>query len=324
MQVENSEPLVSVIIPVYNRADKICAAVDSVLGQSYPNIELIVVDDGSTDNTAEVLKKYGSRVKVLRRENNGPAAARNHGASASKGEIIAFLDSDDVYLPGKIERQVKVLQKAGEKVPCCLSNAIMVSPDGGHKTSFEHAPIRPVLDEGLIVNLTELLVTRFVLFNQTIAIRRWAWEKVGGYDESLTYMEDHELALQLSQLGPWAFIKEPLVTYRLNGSDALSVLAEKQQSVLQRDHIRIYQNMERQGKLADKKLSRHIRSNLCRSRHLLEISSGRGGLRSWICRIMLGWEIFKVKVSRKMPWFPRIKERQLTTLDKENLTVCRA
>lgn len=111
-------PLVSVIIPTYNRSHVICKAIESVLHQTYENIELIVVDDGSTDDTPSRLAVYDDKICVLLQDNTGPSIARNHGVEASHGEILAFLDSDDLWLPTKIEQQVHILENVESSVPC--------------------------------------------------------------------------------------------------------------------------------------------------------------------------------------------------------------
>jgi glycosyltransferase involved in cell wall biosynthesis len=114
-----SEPLVSVIIPTYNRAELVPAAVRSVLEQSYRNIEVIVVDDGSADDTRKVLEPFRNNLRYLFTKNSGPAHARNTGMKAARGEYIAFLDSDDLYLPYKIELQVSFMETHGEVGMVC-------------------------------------------------------------------------------------------------------------------------------------------------------------------------------------------------------------
>src|ERR1700682_2719309 len=175
-----NQSLVSIIIPTYNRAGVICQTIDNVLAQTYPETEVIVVDDGSVDNTQEVLHKYGDRIRVIAQSNGGPASARNRGIEVSQGEIIAFQDSDDLWKPEKIARQVALLGKYDKSVPCCLCNALMrnLYGDGQDHFSFELSLMRPVHPEGLWLNVTEVLANRFVLFNQNVAIRRAALEKV--------------------------------------------------------------------------------------------------------------------------------------------------
>ena len=207
-------PLVSVIIPTYNRAREVGPAIESVAAQTYAPLEIIVVDDGSTDDTLAVLRRFEERVHVIGQQNSGPATARNTGVRASQGEVIAFLDSDDLWLPGKIERQVKVLERAGSSVCCCVSNMELCFVDGRHHTSFDSARIRSWHQEGIWLNPAEVLATRFLMFNQGVAIRREAFEKAGGFDEQLRVLEDYDLALRLSLYGPWAFVQEPLVVWK--------------------------------------------------------------------------------------------------------------
>src|SRR5713226_2266618 len=199
----NTKPLVSAIIPTHNRAHIICEAVESVLGQTYSHIEVIVVDDGSTDDTLARLKQYGDRIRVVSQVNSGPSAARNRGIAASRGELIAFLDSDDIWLPQKIELQVALLQRAGASVPCCLCNCTIIYRDDRRSSSFKVSDTTPNRSAGLWMNPAEVFSTRFILFNQAAAIRRAFLDRVGYFDESLLFAEDYELALRLALQGPW-------------------------------------------------------------------------------------------------------------------------
>lgn len=217
------DSLVSVIIPAYNRAHTVAETVESVLGQSYTNLEVIVVDDGSRDNTQEVLRSYGTRIQNIRQENAGQMVARNRGIAASHGDIITFLDSDDIWLPTCVERHVSILQRAGEEVPCSLANGWLEFADGRRITSFHNSGLDTSLEEGLWLNVPDILPTRFVMFCQFVAIRREALKKVRGFDEDLKYMEDYALPLRLSVLGPWGFIGEPLAVWRQGAADTGSV-----------------------------------------------------------------------------------------------------
>ncbi len=109
--------LVSVIIPTYNRVKTIERAVNSVLAQTWTEQEVIVVDDGSTDQTGEILKVYGDKIRVIRQQNGGVSAARNAGIKAATGEIISFLDSDDEWLPSKTERQGEICTSSARNQP---------------------------------------------------------------------------------------------------------------------------------------------------------------------------------------------------------------
>jgi glycosyltransferase involved in cell wall biosynthesis len=236
-------PLVSIIIPTFNRASLLPAAIESVLGQSYTNIEVIIVDDGSTDNTPAVLAQFGQRIKVVSQKNKGASAARNHGIRISTGEIIAFLDSDDLWLPTKLIRQVALLEQADSAIPCCLCNIQLAYSDGRVGSSFDLSLIKPAIEEGLWINVLEVLATRFILFNQSVAIRREALVQLGGFDETYKYMEDHDLALRLALLGSWAFIHEPQVIWNEGTVDSLTKQAEAEQVSLFKTIFNIYQKI---------------------------------------------------------------------------------
>ena len=216
-------PLVSVIIPTYNRMDTIGRAVISVLSQTWNPIELIVVDDGSTDNTLDALREHRHRIKLICQENRGSGAARNTGIRAATGDIISFLDSDDTWLPEKTERQVKLLQRTeSATVGCCICNTRMFPASGPAFTSFSIADLHPKCGEGVWKNPLEILLTRFLLFNQAAAIRRNALAQVGGFRENLRILEDYDLALRLSLSTSWAFIADPLVEWHGGAANSLT------------------------------------------------------------------------------------------------------
>jgi len=216
--------LVSVIIPTYNRAATISRAVESVLQQSYHNFEIIVVDDGSTDSTHEVLSRFNGRIKVIQQPNAGPSSARNRGIRAASGSVLTFLDSDDVWLPEKVEQQVRLLTLGGEKMVCCVSNAIVIDEAGTQRTSFQNAGLSISVESGHWKNPCEVLMTRFVLFNQVAAVRREAIDRIGGFKEDLRLLEDYDLAMRLSALGGWGIIRKPLVI-KYNDTRGIGVVA---------------------------------------------------------------------------------------------------
>jgi glycosyltransferase involved in cell wall biosynthesis len=203
-------------------------AVHSVLRQTYANIEIIVVNDGSTDNTHEILRSFEDQVRVLQQQNRGPSAARNTGLAHARGSLIAFLDSDDVWLPDKIERQVRLLTEVGHRVPCCVCNARLTHIRYGCGTSFDMARMRGTVQTGLWRNPSDVLAATFLLFNQVAMIRRDVLEAVGGFREDLWLLEDYDLAIRLSLSGPWGIIREPLVIKHDDTAGSLSAAAESE------------------------------------------------------------------------------------------------
>lgn len=303
-------PLVSTIIPTYNRADTICAAIESVLRQTYARIELIVVDDGSSDHTPQILANYGDKIQVIRQPNAGPSAARNRGIDAANGEIVAFLDSDDTWLPTKVEQQVASLQRAGKSVPCCLCNAIVRDPMGNELLSFDEAVLRPPYQEGIWLNVSMVLSSRFVFFNQAVAIRRDALAKTGGFDESLWFMEDYDMALRLAFIGPWAYIKEPLVIWQGGSRHSLCRQAEENPIRLQKCIERIYMNILSNEDIKCSTCARHLNRNLRLARRNLRIAQmcQRRSLWSPVILKAIGiMDKMRNAVFRRSPWYPKME-----------------
>jgi glycosyltransferase involved in cell wall biosynthesis len=218
-------PLVSVIIPTYNRAHSIGETVESALRQTYRGLEVVVVDDGSTDETAAVLARYAPPVRVVRQANQGVARARNAGVGASRGSILMFLDSDDLWAERAVEVRVDVLERAGADVPCTMCDLVLHRSDGTAGSMFAQRRLRPKHRQGLWTNVADVLATRFLFTNQTLAVRRDAFVEAGGFDESLWVMEDFDLAMRLARLGPWAFTSEPLAVWHEGSADSLTTAA---------------------------------------------------------------------------------------------------
>jgi glycosyltransferase involved in cell wall biosynthesis len=219
-----ADPLVTVVIPTYNRAHVIGRTIADVFNQTYKNLQLVIVDDGSTDNTTEVLTKFDGRVEVVRQANGGAASARNRGIREARGEIIAFQDSDDEWHPTKIERQVRLLSKLGRTVPCCLCNAVFraEAPNGAERLTFDIGMLHSPYEEGLWLNPAEVLASRCIFFNQVVAVRREALERIGGFNAGLRYLEEWDLALKLASLGPWGFIREPLTYWNPGNNESIT------------------------------------------------------------------------------------------------------
>jgi glycosyltransferase involved in cell wall biosynthesis len=303
-------PLVSTIIPTYNRAHLVREAVDSVLAQTYPNVELIVVDDGSTDDTQAQLKRYGNRIRVLTQQNAGPSAARNRGIEVSRGDLISFLDSDDLWLTTKLERQVSLLQEAGESVPCCLCNILMRWSDRDIP-SFEISSLQPFVAEGIWNNVAEVLATRFVLFNQGALVRRHVLSTIGGFDESLRLLEDYELALRLSLQGPWAFIEEPLVVWR-ETAGSLYQNARRDEIGPQERLVEILRRplVMPRTRSKSERFQKHIARELCRARRQLSaarMSQSKSRFATRLGGLLQTIERYRRALFRRSPWFPKME-----------------
>ena len=209
-------PLVSVIIPTYNRSQMVQEAIDSVLNQDFADYELIVVDDGSGDNTPAILAAYGQAITVLHQSNKGVSAARNHGIAAAAGPLIAFLDSDDLWLPRKLSTQVKFFKDHPDAVinqtqERWIRHGIRVnSKQRHHKFSgmiFEHS-------------LALCLVSP-----SAVMIKKSLLEAVGVFDEQLPACEDYDLWLRISCRYPVHLIDAPLIIKRGGHDDQLSKAA---------------------------------------------------------------------------------------------------
>jgi glycosyltransferase involved in cell wall biosynthesis len=293
--------------------------VESTLQQTYPHIEVIVVDDGSKDDTLLRLEQYGDRIRVVSQANAGPAAARNRGIAESKGELIAFLDSDDIWLPAKIERQVALLQRAGASVPCCLCN-ILMKWNSGDRASFDIALLKPSAEEGVWLNADEVLATRFVLFNQGIVIRREVIEKIGGFDESIRYLEDYEFPLRLSLEGPWAFIATPLVVWRESMTNSVYKNSQREDLCTSECMVEVFAThlarVEKAG--CDSRLRGYVSRELKRARRHLR-AARMSQTSAWgpaLAASVQAVDRYEGALFRRSPWFPKMKVAPVRSRDE--------
>jgi glycosyltransferase involved in cell wall biosynthesis len=219
-------PVVSVVIPAFNAAWCVGKAIDSVLAQDFHDFELIVVDDGSTDDTAAILSVYGHAIRVIRQANGGMSHARNAGIREALGEFIAFLDADDWWLPRKLSQQVALM---------------CARPELG----FISTAARVETPEGLLVNMwvcdqwEGAFLPHLFRSNAGIAggssallVRRRILERTGGYDETLGGVEDADLWIRLAAITEYACTSEPLVVIlRRPGSVSRNVEAMRQGAI---------------------------------------------------------------------------------------------
>lgn len=205
--------MISVIIPTYNRAETLKEAIDSVLGQSYREFELIIVDDGSTDQTAEMLAGCEERVRVVRQANRGVSAARNAGVAAARGEWLAFLDSDDLWKPRKLEKQMGWLA-AHPQVKICHTDEIWIRDGVRVNPMKKHA--KP---GGWIF---EQCLPFCVVSPSSVVVHRSVLETVGLFDEQLPACEDYDLWLRVAMKYPFGYLPEKLMMKQGGHADQLS------------------------------------------------------------------------------------------------------
>src|SRR3989338_533004 len=207
-------PKISVIIPTYNYGSHISEAIESVLAQSYRNFEAIIVDDGSTDKTAEVVKRfrrqYPNEIQYLYQENAGSGAARNNGIRRSRGEYIAFLDADDIWQPTKLEQQISILEK-NNMVSLNFTNASILK-NGKISGVYVRADDKTKLSSDLFYHL---LLRNFVPFS-SIMVKRSVFESAGFFDEAIHYSEDTEWLLRIARVCSIGYIDQCLVSYRVH------------------------------------------------------------------------------------------------------------
>ena len=207
-------PKVSVILPTYNRLPMLKEAMDSVLAQNFEDMELIVVDDGSTDGTAEEMKRYGGRVKLIQHSRNrGVSAARNKGILHARGKYIAFLDSDDLWVKGKLRIQVSFLDD-NPHYPICYTDEIWIRRGKRVNPMIKHAKY-----SGWIF---EKCLPLCIISPSSVMMKRTLFSKVGLFDEALPVCEDYDFWLRVSARFPIFFIDRKLIVKRGGHPDQLS------------------------------------------------------------------------------------------------------
>jgi glycosyltransferase involved in cell wall biosynthesis len=206
----HNQPAASVVIPVYNTAAYLEKAVDSVLGQTFTDFEVILIDDGSTDGSSHILDRYAAsdnRCRVYHQPNQGIIATRNEGNRLARADILILMDSDDICLPDRFEKQLRYLNEH----PDCVavgSRILLIDPEGLPITvmggCFSHEEI----------DSTNMAGVDAAFFQPTAAIRKSEVERVGGYRDAYPSAEDFDLFLRLAEVGKMANLPEVLLKYR--------------------------------------------------------------------------------------------------------------
>mgnify|MGYP001818149360 CR=1 FL=1 len=204
---------ISVIIPAYDRAHVLCRCLDSVLEQTLEPDEIIVVDDGSTDQTAKLIADRYPQITYLHQANQGVSKARNYGVARSIGDWLAFLDSDDEWLPGKLQQQMTALQQQPDYQLChteeiWIRNGRRVNPMNKHAKSGGH--------------IFENCLPLCAISPSSVIIKRDLFDQVGGFDEQLPACEDYDLWLRICARNPVIFLEQPLIRKYGGHADQLS------------------------------------------------------------------------------------------------------
>ncbi|MBD3422271.1 MAG: glycosyltransferase [Chitinivibrionales bacterium] len=209
-------PLLSIVIPVYNGEAYIADCLASVCQQTVTDYEVIIVDDGSTDNSLDIIKKAALKKRIYRQRNKDVSAARNRGISHAMGEYIALLDHDDVWVPNKLERQIEALH-TDRSVDLVFTDIVKFFPSGkesygGTKTEVARA-ITPA-------NAFEMLLQKNVLMPSAVMFKKSSFYAAGGFDERFKTCGDYELWLRMASYGMhFHFIDAPLTRYRYHGEN---------------------------------------------------------------------------------------------------------
>jgi glycosyltransferase involved in cell wall biosynthesis len=212
-------PKVSVVIPAYNRAHKVRQSIDSVLAQTFSDLEVIVVDDGSSDGTGDFISRtYGDRIRYFFQANQGPSAARNRGIEEARGVYIAFLDSDDFWEKEKLEWQFKALERFGTECCACYTDTQLFNHQET-RTLFQMAVDSYRHEGGVGVNheILRLLVrpggAGMVVHLSSLLAHAEVIRKTGGFKRNLMYSEDSEFMFRLAMLTGFCYVNRPLVWF---------------------------------------------------------------------------------------------------------------
>ena len=222
----SSPPAVSVVIATYNRANYLRETIDSILSQRFQDFELIVVDDGSTDETREMVAPFGPRVRFIYQENRGPSAARNLGVRHARAEWISFQDSDDLCAPNHLELLYGYARCYAERGMVFANGAYLEGPEHNRETIIPAAKSCRLAERGVRL---EDLFDKSIVRLQAALISKACYDAVGGHDESLRISMDLDLSFRLISRYPVAYIDEVVFSYRrhsgnISGNQELRLL----------------------------------------------------------------------------------------------------
>tara|TARA_R110002095_G_scaffold169689_1_gene147414 strand:+ start:245 stop:1177 length:933 start_codon:yes stop_codon:yes gene_type:complete len=274
-------PLVTVVIPVFNGEKYVGECIDGVLGQSYKEIEVIVVNDGSTDGTAKILESYEDRIQVLEQVNSGQARARNRAMSISNGELIAFLDCDDLWDPEKIQKQVALHNRFPEAVASYCDHRII---DGdGVVLNTTGALYRPRWSGEILASLIQ---ANCIIAPSVVLAKKKTVVEAGGFDETQPAgSDDWQLWMHLAEAGPFLYLLDTLVGYRRHDQNMSSSWGYKK--ALGNLHA-LHSVGEKVAKRRQERLGYHYKNALCRTNisvgwQLRQIGERRKAIHHYLC-----------------------------------------
>lgn len=257
---------VSALIPTYNRREQVLRAIDSVFAQTQPVDEVIVVDDGSSDGTVETIRaRYGPLVRLFVQENAGAAAARNRGIREARSRWVAFLDSDDVWLSTKIERQLSTLAALGSEFGLCFTDCVFEGDPAMTASAFQEAGLDDVDECGAFQDASiSILEGREPFYTPTVLADRLLLERVGRFDEALTIREDTDVFFRLSLITKFCFVPAPLVRVDRAPSRSLGLckLYSSRNDQKYASLERLYTNWLAMPEVAGTAYERQVRDNL--------------------------------------------------------------
>lgn len=229
---------VSIIIPTFNRSSLVERAIHSALHQTYPFIDVVVVDDGSTDDTREVVATFGARVRYAYQPNAGVCAARNTGATLATGEYLLFLDSDDTLLPSGVEQLVAALD-ANSSAGMAFGQATMTDADGTARTVRKPPFDRPAGTVRQERELEHLVLHNYVTTSAAL-VRRSVWDEVGGFDSARGNIgEDWDLWVRIACRTALAYVPAPIVTYTMHAGSLSNIVSAETRATWLRNHEHI-------------------------------------------------------------------------------------
>jgi len=205
-------PTVSVIVPTFNRSKLVVNAIQSVLCQTYQDYEIIVVDDGSTDDTEEALRPYMDRIRYVYQENLGASAAQNKGVQLARGKWISILASDDLWLPTKLEAQLNAVASLGKDFGACFTNCDFFGNTHVTPSAFELAGLHEEVPFGPLEETFKfILAPHAAIYVQSLLVLRSLVEYPNGFDERIVVSEDTDLLFRLAFKTKFCFVNERLV-----------------------------------------------------------------------------------------------------------------